>query len=278
MLDDADHEALLSTFYSPSNEDEEKLEALISEEDAKIKALESEISSAEAILVELRKRKGERSKKSATARSLMAPVRKLPHGLLSDIFLLCLPRIVPQNLCGFAPIAWLRLFQDNHPNHARGTLALVCRLWRSVVDTSPRLWTTIAIYGPGPYPEKHDPSQVEVALRRSGTTLIDIAIQATSTSIIYGEYLSEIVPLLVKNLDRIRTLSLSMDLEYGTYVSDFFPRNKRITAPNLKYLRLATTRVPWQMQYGLDIGLIYVPKLVRLTWRRIPGLASSSFQ
>ena len=93
-----------------------------------------------------------------------AVVYQLPVEILAEIFVQCIPPLVPSE-----PYK-LPEFQ-RHPRRIRAILALVCRLWCNVLNHDPRVWGTLALDYPNPNLEI-----VSLWLMRSKSCPLDVYI------------------------------------------------------------------------------------------------------
>ncbi|KAL0576095.1 hypothetical protein V5O48_005869 [Marasmius crinis-equi] len=120
----------LGTNHAPSEEEQKNLLALIRNPEEKIRKLEEEISRLEA------ERDGLKSFVDRH-RALLSPFRRLPADVWRGIFICCLPN----NKLGLC---------TRTTSEAPLLLTTICRSWRDIALSTPRLWNSIHIYLPTP--------------------------------------------------------------------------------------------------------------------------------
>ncbi|KAK7031038.1 hypothetical protein VNI00_013828 [Paramarasmius palmivorus] len=109
------------TNYAPSQEELREIEDLVSAPEEKIQLLNEKISQLQA------ERDGLQSFID-NHRALLSPARRLPRDILAEIFLHCLPTDRLPSCDGRkAPLV----------------LTTICRFWREIAVTTPRLWRAI---------------------------------------------------------------------------------------------------------------------------------------
>lgn len=266
MPTETDYETLLSNFYTPSPEERTSIEVFCSQEREQIDALDSEIDKQRQKLEDLVAQRDERVRKCAVVETIVTPIRKLPHDLLRDIFILCLPNVATDRL-------WDGTHSGPPPSAAdeeRAALALVCRLWSSVVASTPLLWSKITLLSSAASPNIS--SFVELCIQRSQSCLLDVYVSIYNHDHPAAGHVTSAIPLLVKCMNRIHALSLSVPVEsvYMSCLSTLFPRRKSTEMPNLRYFRLMHSTPSWEIYTGnvsnlSEVGLIDCPKLRRLS-------------
>ncbi|KAH0839383.1 hypothetical protein J3R83DRAFT_81 [Lanmaoa asiatica] len=118
---------------------------------------------------------------------LPSPVTRLPPETLAYIFELCVVRGI-----------------ESTPVPAQGTFcfAQVCKLWRAIAESDPRLWTSIHLY----FPDSHENREEDVLrvkpmfdlhLKRSGTLPISLTF---TDHRIYDSTTENLISLLVGRL------------------------------------------------------------------------------
>ena len=65
-------------------------------------------------------------------------IHHLPVEILAEIFVQCIPLLVPSEQYKLPEF-------EVHPQRILVNLALVCRLWRDVLNHEPRVWATLAL-------------------------------------------------------------------------------------------------------------------------------------
>ncbi|KAF8917123.1 hypothetical protein CPB85DRAFT_1287793 [Mucidula mucida] len=177
----------------------------------------------------------------AARRCLLAPVRRIPSEILTNIFsstidFLDVPTIID------APNGKV-LWQFNVAESPLWTMELVCRRWRKEVLGSPKLWSSIDIVITNDHFADDDDRYVQclaLHLSRSGASPLSIAIfdQSDPASSSFKDQLPSCIPiLLIPFATRIKELSLMLPL---TMVSGMSRLRRRLQS--LKTLRVANTR------------------------------------
>ncbi|KAJ4480658.1 hypothetical protein C8J55DRAFT_428920, partial [Lentinula edodes] len=124
---------ILNTNHLPSHAQRKEIETFLSEPQQELSRLEIEISRVQTILDGLQIQRAEVKSYVETHRGLLAPIRRLPVEVLTEIFVLCLST-------ERYPVRSLR--------EAPLLLTMICRHWREVTFKSPSLWNSLHIYLP----------------------------------------------------------------------------------------------------------------------------------
>ncbi|KAK7438026.1 hypothetical protein VKT23_018194 [Stygiomarasmius scandens] len=118
---------------APSAADIPVVHGMLSEPLEKLGQLDSEIAHLEAVLANLRQERDDVQKYVDAHQRLLSPSLRIPSEILSEIFVRCLP-------------------EDRNPvcsaSQAPLLLGLICRSWREVCLSTPRLWTSIHVVLP----------------------------------------------------------------------------------------------------------------------------------
>ncbi|KAL0070014.1 hypothetical protein AAF712_002911 [Marasmius tenuissimus] len=211
MIPDSHFTSVLHTNYVPSSKELKELQQLVLEPQEKIRKLDEEIERLQA-------QRDELQQFVDSHRALAAPFRRLPADIWGEIFVHCLPR----NQLNVAICT---------VEEAPLLLTTICRAWREVALTTPRLWNSVHIFGTEPptplqndYSHKARQAQVlqgiKMWLDRSGslplTLSICVADNTPPMSPSLSDQLSEnvsthllrLMDLLTEYSFRWRTLSL----------------------------------------------------------------------
>ncbi|KAJ3859712.1 hypothetical protein EV359DRAFT_86111 [Lentinula novae-zelandiae] len=108
---------ILNTNHLPSHAQRKEIETFLSEPQQELSRLETEISRVQVILDDLQSQRAEVKSYVETHRGLLAPIRRLPVEVLTEIFVLCLST-------ERYPVRSLR--------EAPLLLTMICRHWREV--------------------------------------------------------------------------------------------------------------------------------------------------
>ncbi|ESK96807.1 hypothetical protein Moror_6679 [Moniliophthora roreri MCA 2997] len=112
---------LLQTNYAPSPDELEEVRKLVQKPEDEVRLLNEQISQLQA----------KRDKLQSfidSHRALLSPARRIPRDIIAEVFLQCLPtNRLPACSTGEAPLL----------------LTAICRSWRQIALTTPRLWRAI---------------------------------------------------------------------------------------------------------------------------------------
>ncbi|KAJ6584003.1 hypothetical protein DFH09DRAFT_1144012 [Mycena vulgaris] len=123
--------AKLRTNYVPSDNEIQEIRALLLESLDELARLDTQIDEAQAFLHQLRVKRQSLKAEIDAHTALTLLVRRLPEDILQEIFLSCLPS--NGNAVANAPEAPL-------------LLGFICRHWRSVALSIPRLWSAFTLW------------------------------------------------------------------------------------------------------------------------------------
>ncbi|KAJ6466303.1 hypothetical protein C8R45DRAFT_1219413 [Mycena sanguinolenta] len=250
-----------------------RIKALIVDSDSKITLLQNEIAALEsriAVLVELCDLEGA---DGDALRFLIAPIRALPVELLAEIFLLSI-REPDSDDSGFI---------YSTPLHMRDAFCVshVCRQWRQIANSTPRLWTAPIQVDFHPDPEgtyadgletwfgRSAPLTVPVTIRglenelqptESGSRVTDalLCVAARWRSLRFVDYLAP--PWFFQRLVGRRLDSLEELLPWNMDQYSHFDRTTILsfaTAPRLRKVTLSSTcgiPMPWAQLTDITIG------------------------
>ncbi|KAJ7741327.1 hypothetical protein B0H16DRAFT_1033005 [Mycena metata] len=116
--------------YVPSDSEILEIRALLVEPERELALLDAQIEELETTLSELKEKRASLSAPIDAHRALTSPIRRVPHDVLLEIFFSCLPSTHNALIdASEAPLI----------------LGLICRHWRNVAYTTPRIWSSIHI-------------------------------------------------------------------------------------------------------------------------------------
>ncbi|KAF9063820.1 hypothetical protein BDP27DRAFT_1189541, partial [Rhodocollybia butyracea] len=125
---------MIGTNYIPTAAELDRLKAMLVHPVNKLSSLELDIDHAQASLDALLHEK-QRVKSYVDAhRTLLSPVRQIPPETLAEIFVQCLPPDPPYGLRDLTKAPLL--------------LTTICKDWRHIALTTPRLWNSLHIHLP----------------------------------------------------------------------------------------------------------------------------------
>lgn len=161
---------ILGTNHVPSPEESGQIQDLLSRPLDELARLNSEIAHLLARLEDLKLRRDKIKHYVDAHQALLSPARRLPVDIIGEIFVHCLP--TGRN-------ATRALYE------APLLLGLICRSWRDVAMSIPRLWSSIHVYVPSSTTSGHQTisSLIEMRTRgvqdwlnRSGTLPLSISV------------------------------------------------------------------------------------------------------
>ncbi|KAJ7160143.1 hypothetical protein C8R46DRAFT_1223640 [Mycena filopes] len=120
----------LGTNYVPSGPEIQAIRALLVGPQADLAQLDAQIAQAQALLHRLSARRVELIEDIDAHKALLSPMRRLPQDVLGEIFISCLPSTHNAVV---------------DPRSAPLLLGLVCRRWRGIAHSTPRLWSSLHI-------------------------------------------------------------------------------------------------------------------------------------
>jgi F-box-like len=133
---------LLNTNYSPSQTEVGLIRTSISQVHADIAEIDYELASLQAATAQIQRKRRLLLSFSEGHKSLLSPVRRIAPETLSDIFMWCLMEF------------WEDLFASC--DYTRICLSHVCRFWRDVALSTPKMWAWIGLA----MKSEHEQSQV----------------------------------------------------------------------------------------------------------------------
>ncbi|KAJ7034249.1 hypothetical protein C8F04DRAFT_1102068 [Mycena alexandri] len=256
----------LATNYVPSDSDILKIRALLVEPEEELARLDARIDELEATLFELREKRASLKTLIDAHRALTAPIRRIPHDVLLEIFFSCLPS-THNALIDAAESPML--------------LGRICGTWRYVAYATPRIWSSLHI--PSPSYSSFIPPHIESALHRvvaawlerSGTCPLSI-----SHSEGFDHWDEPFMSQILKVAHRLQHIDLSGTVESLIPFLRLGPQDLpllqsiRINVPSETTYsltdRMDALQVPTLHQISLDLSLD--PLLLPLRWEQLTGL------
>ncbi|KAF8143345.1 hypothetical protein K438DRAFT_1876203 [Mycena galopus ATCC 62051] len=168
----------LGTNYCPADTELTQIKALLVEPYLRLKAMDDKIGVLREALDKLVEERDALGAYVEAHKALISPVRRLPHDIIEEIFTACLPT---HRNCVMSA------------TEAPVLLGRICRSWRVISLSTPRLWSRLHIveptrpYNSSPYAlspglyEAKVTQRLEVAniwLRRSGTCPLSISVES----------------------------------------------------------------------------------------------------
>ncbi|KAJ7490855.1 hypothetical protein FB451DRAFT_1221262 [Mycena latifolia] len=130
MFPDSSFADKLNTNYVPSHREMAQLLDLLAEPMNELARLDTQLNEMEASILQLKVTRCALKAAIDAHQALMAPLRRIPQDVLGEIFVACLPT---------AHNALL------DPDEAPLLLGRICRQWRNVAYSTPRIWSSLHI-------------------------------------------------------------------------------------------------------------------------------------
>ena len=228
-------ESSLATNYLPSVEEANAIKSRNMKRGKLIRGINDEIAT-------LRARRRRLIAASTIGKATIAPIRKIPVEVLEEIFFQCIPPFDSK----------LVETEEYHlyPQDVSKLLGNVCKEWGTIINDSPRLWSSIFI--------SREPSAAEDVcqlLTKSKSHPLDIVIESNELGPDQKMPVStDVIAMLRRELWRIRTLRAYMDLE-----SELFPPGFSLHAPLMR--SFAHSSWKYDPQADMDLSGAYCPQL-----------------
>ncbi|KAF7319585.1 hypothetical protein HMN09_00298600 [Mycena chlorophos] len=240
---------LLTANEAPTTLEQTTLRSLLEDYQLRADCLNAEIDHLEASLGYL---KAERDRVQAAlvgVQTALSPVRQLPAELIAEIFLWVLKGYRPER-------------RTRAPWH----LGHVCRAWRNIALTLPRLWSKIVVYvasNPGDVTALGlREQQIEEQLARSQQFALSVEIIWSTPVLHLFDASARLVGLVAEHCERWRSLSLSPTSDLETLLAILEPVQNRL--PNLEKLEYQYRE---QTRAGMRSDLFrHAPKLSKLRY------------
>ncbi|KAJ7160090.1 hypothetical protein C8R46DRAFT_956256, partial [Mycena filopes] len=189
----------LNTNYVPSDSDIPTIHAVLVEPEDELARLHTQIAEFETMLATLRAKHASLKASIDAHRALTAPIRRIPHDVLLEIFAACLPSTHNALI---------------DPAEAPLLLGRICRLWRNAAYSTPRLWSSIHI--PSLHSDEAPPEAVqaldrvvEAWLERSATCPLSVSFTEYAGPSDTGNARASPIHAVLKFSSRLRHLELS---------------------------------------------------------------------
>jgi hypothetical protein len=224
--------------YKVTDVEKETLLSLASGAEAEARSADGEIARLRAVLLELERSRDSLLKAASQARSLFAPIRKVPPEILGEIFFLTYSSIQ---------------FSDGALTAGRGMPTVltgeVCSSWRDIAVSTRKLWACITItMEHGLQVPPWQLQRFKKVLELSGDVLLDLTVETAPWITPFQQMRSSVVfPLLYKHSQRWKHLTLDghpgflaeffrPDLSPGSFNSESSSLSLRL--PSLNSLKL----------------------------------------
>lgn len=171
---------ILGTNHVPSPVQAIEISDCISGPAGELSQLNDEIARLSSLLADVLVKRDKVKEYVDAHRALLAPARRLPDDIIGEIFIQCLPT-------------------DRNPTRSLAEapllLGLICRSWRNISSSTPRLWNAIHVFvpiqvSPSPLPQTIS-ELVEVRrqgvqrwLKRSGVLPLSISVSMTALDVV----------------------------------------------------------------------------------------------
>ncbi|KAK7449771.1 hypothetical protein VKT23_013246 [Stygiomarasmius scandens] len=227
--------ALLDTNYCASPADVEEIDTFLAQPESQLHALDSEIEQLRNQLRDHLCRRNGLSSYISSHRALMAPIRRLPPEVLSEIFIQCLPTDYnPTRSLTEAPLLLTR----------------VCQSWREICFSTPRLWSALHIYIPHVHAARFcntlasRTKGVQSWLSHSGDTPLSLSLSAAADVTVTASAGREAKPEMVAYRNFVDSLTqfnlrwAHLELRVTTPILDAFSKARPNDFSTLDTLKL----------------------------------------
>ncbi|KAJ7149226.1 hypothetical protein C8R43DRAFT_858110, partial [Mycena crocata] len=236
---------ILHTNAVPSDSERDVIYNLLEVPRKKLAEATEEITRLQAIMDEAIKRRDELREFIDAHLALLSPTRRLPEDVIRSVFLAALPS--PGNASFSSDEAPLLLCQ-------------ICRSWRNIALTTPRLWASIHIVLPGQANLPLLTGRVKTWLGRSGTVPVAITIVSSSTPGALDCDCSDLLSVLTAASRRWRSIELAA---YHTGITPLLLSLSSEDVPLLQNLVIkddtADTTTPLQILMGTSLRSFAFP-------------------
>ncbi|KAK7040892.1 hypothetical protein VNI00_009488 [Paramarasmius palmivorus] len=123
---------LLTTNYAPTKQETQQIYSILEQPKEKLHTLNDEVTQLQASLANAIARRDAMQRHIEAHQALLSPFRHLPMDVVREIFVHCLPEPLPVRSTSEAPLL----------------LTLVCKSWRQLALTTPRLWCSLHLFIP----------------------------------------------------------------------------------------------------------------------------------
>ncbi|KAJ7069473.1 hypothetical protein C8F01DRAFT_515025 [Mycena amicta] len=225
-----------NTNYCPTDDELAEIKALLVEPHTRLRTLDETIQ-------KLQEERDKLAAHIATYQALISPMRRVPHDVLQEIFLECLPKNRNCAMSAFeAPVL----------------LARICGEWRSLAFQTPALWSRLHIVEPVTSPwisvnslaarktkMVQRLSAVKVWLSRSGQCPLSISLRQNEavhrfTHLDIGSLKSELFSAIIPYASRWNKIELSLPLAHEPETFN-------------ELAQLTTAAVPLLRSFSLDL-------------------------
>ena len=226
----------LATGYLPSVEEANAIRTRNMKRGKLIRGINKEIAT-------LRARRRRLIAASTIGKAIMAPIRKIPVEILAEILFQCIPLFTPD---------LMHEKEHLHPQNVCKLIGSVCREWRTIVNETPRLWSSLFINCGTRAVEDLYP-----LLKKSKSHPLEILIDSWSQSSVrpMPGLSTDVIAMLRGEMWRIRTLIAHMRREGG-----FFPPGSSLHAPLMQSFTHSSVE-----DHDMDLGEVYCPELRSVT-------------
>ncbi|KAJ6512789.1 hypothetical protein C8R45DRAFT_327302 [Mycena sanguinolenta] len=257
----------LNTNYVPSDSEILEIHTLLAEPEHELARIDAQIEEIEIALAQLKEQRELLKRPIDAHRALLSPIRRIPHDVLVEIFLACLP--------------------SKHnalidPAQAPLLLGRVCRHWSSVAYNTPMLWRSIHIpvlnyLETSPNILARLEKIVEDWLERSATCSLSLSIFDNANSAFDLEK-NPLVFRLLPFTQRLRHLTINGDVALFRPLlclgSEGLPLLKGLRIHNIAYSPNFDDvfQIPTLEEIALTTATTVDPRSLALQWSRLTEL------
>ncbi|KAJ7701449.1 hypothetical protein B0H17DRAFT_1045458 [Mycena rosella] len=245
------------TNYVPSDLEMDQLRALLVEPIAELALVDAQIDELDVLVRQLKGKRASLQTRIDVHAALMSPFRRIPQDVLGEIFSACLPTMHNALI---------------DPGEAPMLLGRICRHWRDVAYSTPRLWSSLHIppvTGRFEQLDSHDPPNIDDRLEKFVEAWLDRSASCPlSISISRGPYDSDIgpsgtTPGTIRQL--IRVAGRLCHLSICTHLSEIRPLLLfgREDLPCLRSIHIQAPSDPNELLDGVPI--LQIPNLHQIS-------------
>lgn len=254
------------THTVPSSSEIKLIQSTLSHVYSNITGIDAEIDRVQAVLDSLKRKRRDLEICAEEHGSLLAPVRRLPPELLAKVFMNCLS-------------------SESYPSSSTGKKNImrpsqICRHWRDVALSMPRLWSSIYFNG-------HEKSETQIALAklwlsRTGNCSLSITVRDNSWNSVGIETIQPMIDTFLPYCNRLQHLEL-YDLQWSVLSSLAIAKNNLPCLETLTVHTYRHTEPESQLMdtfelapklHTLDLGVGTKSHDLRIPWSQLTHFAA----
>ncbi|THU96185.1 hypothetical protein K435DRAFT_664919, partial [Dendrothele bispora CBS 962.96] len=139
-------QSVLHTNHVPSPSEITEIRDLLRAPEQELMQIDAEIAKLQSQVAKLQSRRVILDTFVTAHRALLSPIRRIPNEILAEVFVMCLPQSVQSSI----------YYPSTGVDKAPLIFTRVCKTWRTVSLSTPRLWCQLSFHIP------HDLTNVEL--------------------------------------------------------------------------------------------------------------------